>query len=86
MNIRVKTLTGKAILISDLSSHDTIETLKEKIYELEGYPPACYELLFCGKEVSDKESVDDYQNRTILLKFRTIRPACTEGKTDRRED
>jgi ubiquitin len=49
--IFVKTLTGKTITL-DIDSQETVEQLKEKIYDKEGIPPDQIRLIFNGQQLT----------------------------------
>jgi hypothetical protein len=69
MQIFVKTLDGKAIII-DIKPTDTVQVLKIKILAKEGIPPHQQSLKFGGKELSDGHTMSDYmiqQDSTIGL-------------------
>jgi len=58
--IRAKTLTGKTIILTRLSKSSTIWNVKERIQDVEGIPPAKNRLIYCGKQLDDSKSLDDY--------------------------
>ncbi len=52
----VKTLTGKTIAIkNDIGPSDLVETLKYRIYDIEGIPPDRLTLVTRGRELKDNQ-------------------------------
>ncbi|KAJ5077460.1 polyubiquitin-b [Anaeramoeba ignava] len=75
MQIFVKTLTGKTITI-EINPTDTIEYLKERIYDKEGIPICEQRLIFAGKNLNENEkTVNDYnieKQSTIQLEVSLV--------------
>ena len=84
MQIFVKTLTGKTITL-EVEPTDSISTVKTKIQEREGIPPANQQLTYQGKLLeNDNETLAGYniqKESTLNLTLR-LSPGTAENPTD----
>lgn len=58
-HIFVKTLTGRTHLIN-IEPNDSIDTVKDNIFEKEGIPADQQSLIFRGKRLEDGKSIEEY--------------------------
>ena len=75
MKIYVKFITGKTITI-DVDPLDTIESVKEKIHDIEGIFPSDQRLVFPGSSLEDERTLAFYDMNNestlyLLLRVRT---------------
>ena len=74
MQILVKTLMGKTLTLNVYPS-DTIENIKKKIQEKEGYKPDQQRLIFGEKQLEDNKTLSEYgiQNQSVLSLIHRLR-------------
>jgi ubiquitin len=74
MKLFVKNLDKKTIVI-EIEGSDTIEILKQKIYEKEGIAPENQRLIFAGKELNNNRTLAEYnieKESTVHLITKTL--------------
>jgi len=59
MQIFIKTLTGKTIELN-VTLIDTINNIKQQIYEKDGIPPDQQRIIYGGKQLVNDKTINDY--------------------------
>ena len=59
MNIFVKTLQGKTVII-DVNENDTINSVKQTIYKEENIPPSQQNIIYNGKQLDGFMSLKEF--------------------------
>nr|CDM86799.1 unnamed protein product [Triticum aestivum] len=62
MKIYVKMLAGNTITL-EVGRSETVNSVKVKLYELDGMPPRQQRLIFAGKQLEDHRTLADYNIR-----------------------
>ena len=72
--LHVRTLSGKTITLM-IDDSSTIEEVKRKIQDLEGFQPAQQRLIFEGEEMRDKRILSDYKINEGSILYLVLRGA-----------
>ena len=90
MSLYVRPLTGKHFELHKVDRTDTIENLKDRIKGKAGLKPTDQRLIFCGKQLEDGRTVEDYgvENNSILHVVMRLRGqgGCQRTPSDQNQD
>lgn len=81
--INIKTATDDIIFL-DVESTDTLKKVKERIFKRKKYAPEDQRLIFCGMDLEDEKTIDDYsieEGSTVhLIYWFTLQVKCDTGE------
>lgn len=68
MQIYLRTLTGRTIVLTGLAEDETVDSVKKMVEAREDVPPNQQRLIFSGKQLEDGRTLDEYNiiNRSTL--------------------
>lgn len=74
MTLVLRTFSGVSVILNDIKPSDTIEYLKERVEEEEGFRKPTLRVFFNGTLLEDEDQVQDYEIDNGSVLFLVIKP------------